>query len=201
MNPLHLPDVSEFQPNVDWAAVAQRNGGAAVIRALYGSGHVDKAWYGGARRTDAHSKGIKLLGIYQYVTASEDAAAQAHALVNLLGRLEPHEFVVIDLEEGTGNQAGRAQQWLSVADQHLTYPGYRGAWLYSGASFFQEHGLMGIAQSTRHTWVAAYQSAPPPVPHTLWQHTDSEPWPGIGSCDCSIYNGTLQQLAVAIAGQ
>lgn len=54
---LHLPDISEFQPNVDWAQVVKQNGGAAVIRAMYGANHVDKAWYNGARRADAHAKG------------------------------------------------------------------------------------------------------------------------------------------------
>lgn len=194
MNPLHLPDVSEFQPNVDWGAVAKHNGGAAIIRALYGASHVDKAWYGGARRKDAHKHGIKVLGIYQYIVASQDALAQAEAFVHLVGHLKPGEFAIADLEEGSGDQAHRAHAWLKHVDQHLTYPGYHGAWLYSGASFYQSSGMMSIAQSKRHTWVAAYGSVEPSVPHSLWQHTEKEAWPGIGNCDCSIFHGDLQGL-------
>jgi GH25 family lysozyme M1 (1,4-beta-N-acetylmuramidase) len=56
---LHLPDVSEFQPNVDWGQVVQDTGGAAIIRAMCGTSHVDRAWYNGARRADAHEKGMR----------------------------------------------------------------------------------------------------------------------------------------------
>jgi lysozyme len=200
MNPLHLPDVSEFQPNVDWKAVAGRNGGAAIIRAMYGSGHVDKAWYGGERRSSAHRDGIKVLGMYQYVVQGQDPVVQAEAFVKLVGHLRPGEFAAMDLEEGSGDQLARAEAWLKYVDQHLTYPGYRGAWLYSGAAFFAAHGLMPVANSKRHTWVAAYQAQPPSVPHTLWQHTDSERWPTIGACDCSIYQGDLAGLRGAVGG-
>lgn len=200
MSPLHIPDVSEFQPNVDWKQVAAHNGGAAIIRAMYGTSHVDKAWYGGARRSSAHQDGIHVLGIYQYLVQDQDPVAQANAFVQLVGNLRPHEFAVLDLEEGAGNQLSRAQAWLEHVDQHLTYPGYRGAWLYSGAAFFEEHGLMPIADSKRHTWVAAYQAAPPGVPHTLWQNTDAAEWPGIGKCDSSVYEGDLAGLRAAIGG-
>ncbi len=200
MSPVHIPDVSEFQPNVDWKQVAARNGGAAIIRAMYGTAHVDKAWRGGARRKSAHEDGVHVLGIYQYVVQGEDAGAQAAAFVELVGELRPGEFAVIDLEEGAGDQLARAQAWLTHVDAHLSYPGYRGAWLYSGAAFFEEHGLMPIANSKRHTWVAAYQASPPSVPHTLWQYTDSAEWPGIGKCDSSVYEGDLAGLRAAIGG-
>ena len=199
---LHLPDVSEFQPNVDWSKVANQNGGAAIIRAMAGTGHVDKAWYNGARRADAHKKGIRALGIYQYLVKGQDPGVQAQAFVKLVGSLQPGEFAVLDLEEGDGDQSARAQAWLDHVDSALTYPGYAGAWLYSGQSFFGEHGLMPIARSARHTWVAAYvQHEPTDVPHTLWQHTDREAWPGIGTCDCSIFNGDLDGLLAKIATQ
>jgi GH25 family lysozyme M1 (1,4-beta-N-acetylmuramidase) len=62
MSQLHLPDVSEFQPDVNWAEVVAKNGGAAIIRALYGTSHVDKLWIQG-RREAAHKAGVKVLGI------------------------------------------------------------------------------------------------------------------------------------------
>jgi hypothetical protein len=81
---------------------------------------------------------------------------------------------------GRANQLARAEEWLEHADQHLTYPGYTGAWLYSGDAFFEEHGLMPIADSKR--------------------HTDSQEWPGIGTCDSSIYEGDLKGLRAAVGG-
>jgi lysozyme len=200
MDPLHLPDVSEYQPNVNWKDVAARNGGAAIIRAMYGADHVDNAWYGGARRANAHEEGIQVLGIYQFFVPTQDPIAQAEALVRLLGHLRPGEFVIADVETGEGNLLGPVERWLEYVDQHLTYPGYSHAWVYSNAAFWAPHGLMPIADSKRHTWVAAYGSTPPSVPHTLWQHTDSEQWPGIGPCDCSIFNGDVGRFRKVIAG-
>ena len=41
-----------------------------------------------------------------------------------------------------------------------------------------------------------------PLPHLLWQFTDAYQVPGIGTCDCSVYHGTIDQLAaLAYAGQ
>jgi GH25 family lysozyme M1 (1,4-beta-N-acetylmuramidase) len=193
---LHLPDVSEDQPNVDWAEVAKRNGGAAVIRALYGTSHIDHAWGNGARRADAHAKGIRALGIYHYLRQDQEPLPQAEAYVRLVGSLRPGEFAALDLEEGEGDQAARAHAWLAHVDQKLTYPGYRGAWLYSFESFFKEHGLMPIAEAgMRHIWVADWgKDEPTDVPHSLWQHTTDEAWPGIGKCDCSIFDGDLAGL-------
>jgi GH25 family lysozyme M1 (1,4-beta-N-acetylmuramidase) len=200
MTELLLPDVSEYQPDVTWPEVVKVNGGAAIIRALYGAEHVDAAWYGGARRTSAHEAGVRVLGIYQYLVAAQEVAPQAEAFIQLVGTLRPGEFAVLDLEEGNGDQSVRAQAWLEAVDAKLTYPGYHGAWLYSGAAFFEEHGLMGIANSTRHTWVADYSATPPSVPHTLWQYTDAAPWAGIGTCDGSRFMGDLAALEVAVGG-
>jgi lysozyme len=200
MTELLLPDVSEFQPDVTWAKVVAANGGAAIIRAMYGSEHVDAAWYGGARRAAAHEAGIRVLGLYQYLVAGHEVAPQAEAFIRLVGALRLGEFAVLDLEEGAGDQSERAHAWLSAVDAKLAYPGYHGAWLYSGAAFFQEHGLMGIAQSSRHTWVADYSATPPAVPHTLWQYTDAAAWPGIGTCDGSRFPGDLTALEAAVGG-
>jgi GH25 family lysozyme M1 (1,4-beta-N-acetylmuramidase) len=178
---LHMPDVPEFQPNVDWGKVKAKNGGAAIIRALYGTAHVDKAWFNGGK--------------------DQDAVQQAARFVELVGALHPGEFAILDLEEGDGDQSARAREWLSHVDAKLTYPGYKGAWLYSSESFFKEHGLLPIAKSTRHAWVAAFREGPPPdVPHTLWQHSEKEAWPGIGDCDCSVFDGDVTALLAHIHG-
>ena len=42
------------------------------------------------------------------------------------------------------------------------------------------------------------QQNAPDVPHTLWQHADDEAWPGIGNCDCSVFNGDLDGLLARI---
>jgi GH25 family lysozyme M1 (1,4-beta-N-acetylmuramidase) len=210
MAELHLPDVSEFQPNVDWPAVAKHNGGAAIIRALYGAEHVDKVWAAG-RRHAAHKAGIGVLGIYQYLRADEDPVAQARAFVGQVGKLERGEFAVLDLEEGAGGQSHRAKAWLDYVDEHLTYGGYHRAWLYSGDAFLRSQltPFVGPQDHSRRIWVADY-GAKPDVRHDLWQHTDGthavpndwhqHGWPGIGRCDCSVFAGTLQEFRAKVFG-
>jgi peptidoglycan hydrolase-like protein with peptidoglycan-binding domain len=185
-----LGDQSEFQPNIaDSAYVAWSR--ADIIRAMYGDAHDDNAWYGGARRADLWKAGIKWLGIYQYIVATQDAATQAQALVKLLGPLRKGgEMVIADIEEGSGSQGGRLDAWRNVI--HEAYPwiaetpvGH--AWCYSGEYFAQTHGLAL-------DWVAAYGTSEPSMPHRLWQFTDSYNVPGVGRSDCSLFHGTVDNM-------
>lgn len=195
---LLLPDVSEWQPSADLGGIGRVNGGAAVIRAAYGTGHADWEF----TRFRAAASGFRFLGIYQYLVAGEDAAAQAGVFCSLVHELGPHEVPVCDLEEGDGDQSGRFGTWASVVESRL---GKR-PWLYSGEAFAQEHGLAPLfSGSEYHTWVAAYGDAEPALGHVLWQCTDGTTgpnrtdWPGAGFCDTNVYRGTLGQLAVLAA--
>ena len=178
-----LADVSEFQPDITDAAYLAWSK-AIIIRGLYGT-TVDTAWYGGARRADLHDGGVAFLGIYQFLTAAEDAATQAEALVALLGDLRPGELPVCDLEVGAGDQAGRWAAWKQVITR--AWPG-TGPWLYSGLDFAEGAGLEA-------DWVAAYQPGEPGTGHKLWQFTDAYQVPGVGTCDCSVFHGTIGELA------
>lgn len=202
----HMPDYSEFQTNVNWPALVAENGGVAVIRAMYGSGHIDGMWPG--RRTAAHGAGIQNLGIYQYLRADQDAISQARAFAGLVGKLQPGEFAVLDLEEGSGNQLGRANAWLATIKNILpAYEGYQGAWLYSGLDFAITSGLSSLFNGSQvHTWVAAYGGPEPTLGHSLWQHSNGqignctyEPWPG-GFVDCSSRAGGIADLQALIGG-
>jgi GH25 family lysozyme M1 (1,4-beta-N-acetylmuramidase) len=200
VDPLH-------QTDVEWLTVVGFNGGAAIVRALYGASHVDKLWAQG-RRAAAHEAGIKVLGIYQYLVQTEDALAQAEAFVREVGALQHGEFAVLDLEEGAGDQCERAKTWFEYVDAHLSYPGYAGAWLYSDKAFLDAHLSAFVTESKRHLWIADY-GVQPSDRHSLWQHTDGtiavphdwhEHWPGVGVCDCSIFAGSLEQLHALTCG-
>lgn len=201
---LLLPDLSEWQPNANMPAIKAANGGAAIIRAAYGASHPDKVF----TKLRAAASGFPFLGIYQYLVAGHDAAAQAQAFVKIVGHLGPHEAAILDLEEGTGNQAARAAAWAAVVDKAFglaALPLNRRSWLYSGLSFAEDHGLGPVFAGARHTWVAAYGSKEPALGHTLWQCTDGQTgihatsWPGCGKCDTNLYHGTLAQLAALTA--
>ena len=202
---LLLPDLSEFQANADLKGIKAANGGAVILRVAYGTSHPDKAF--ARHRASAQALGYQFCGLYQYLVAGQDAAAQARAFVKIVGHLYPHEVAILDLEEGPGNQAGRAGQWASVVDKAFgvaSAPLNQRSWLYSGEFFAEEAGLAPIFASARHTWVAAYGSKEPTLGHTLWQCTDGQVgpnrtnWPGCGHCDTNIFHGTLGQLSALI---
>jgi hypothetical protein len=177
-----LADCSEFQPDIADAAYL-RWSQAIVIRALYGT-RVDKAWYGGARRDALHAGGARFIGIYQYIT-SQDITAQAKALISLLGRLRPGEKIIADIEEGPGSQQARWVTWAKIINAALGDP----PWDYSGLNYARDHGLQPV------TWVAAYGTREPDPPHQLWQFTDAFTVPGVGVCDCSVFHGSIDDLA------
>lgn len=206
---MHIPDVSEFQPNVNWNQVFKVNGGAAIVRAMYGASHVDGLWAAG-RRASAHAANVQVLGIYQYVRADQDVTTQAQAFVNQVGSLKQGEFAVMDLEEGNGDQSGRAHTWLNYVNSRLpNYKGYQGAWLYSFEAFIAEHGLSSFFNGPDiHCWIAAYQLNEPAIGHSLWQHSNGtaakcifEPWSGIGPCDCSAFSGGMSDLKAKVWNQ
>ncbi len=203
-----LPDASEHQaaPSApDWAGIKAKNGGAGIIRVGYGNAHLDTMFV--SNYTAMKKNGYKFLGLYQYLRASQDPVSQAKAFCNWVGppsAVAPGTVFICDLEEGTGDQAPRAMAWHNFVDNFYglsTRPLNERSWLYSYASFVTGHNLGAIFASNRHTWIAAYQAAPPAIGHTLWQSTDGTTganitnWPGCGKCDTSQHNGTLATLA------
>lgn len=206
-----LPDVSEFQtaasgnaPN--WAGIKKQNGGAGICRVGYGTAHLDHMFV--SNYTALKTNKFPFIGLYHYLVATQDAAAQARQFCSWVGppsAIAPGTVFMCDLEEGGGNQSGRAESWLSIVDKFYnldTQPLNMRSWLYSGQSFAVNQGLAPIFHSARHTWIAAYQSSEAGLlPHTLWQSTNGKvganitTWAGAGKCDTSKHNGTLADLA------
>jgi len=204
-----LPDVSEFQSSAsgtapDWAGIKSRNGGAGIIRVGYGDAHLDAMLV--SNRATMKSLGFEFCGLYQYLVQSQDVTAQASAFIDWIGPdLNPGEIPILDLEEGSGDQSSRANEWFGIIDDkyHLaSLPLGQRSWLYSGQDFAVSAGLSPIFDSARRTWIAAYQdSAAGLLPHTLWQSTNGQTgvnkvdWSGCGYCDTSVYAGTLASLS------
>ena len=117
----------------------------------------------------------------------------------------PGTVFMLDLEEGGGNQSGRANTWFGYVDNFYgldKLPLNMRSWLYSGDNFARTRGLSPIFNSASHTWVAAYQrSEAGLLPHTLWQSTNGQVganitnWSGAGKCDTSIAHHSVNELA------
>lgn len=196
-----LPDLSEYQPNASMSGIKAQNGGAAIIRVAYGASHGDNVFVG--HRAAAHTIGYRFLGLYHYLVASQDPVLQAEYFCARVTKLQVGEIPILDMEEGT-NCVARSNEWLNYVDSKLglsTLPLNRKSWIYSYASFIQSMGLLPIFQSQRRSWVAAYSSTEPAIPHTLWQSTDGKSgshltdWAGAGFCDTNYTSHTLDDLA------
>jgi Glycosyl hydrolases family 25 len=180
-----LADVSEWNPDIADATYL-RWSRAIVVRALYGDAHDDAAWYGGTRRAALHAGGARFVGCYQYLVAGQDGAAQARAFHQLVGAIQPGEVFIADFEEGAH---ALLTAWYN---EMLTLYGdgigpY--LWTYTGLNFGEANGALPVQ------WLADYTSAEPTSPHKLWQFTDSYQVPGVGTCDCSVFHGSIDELA------
>ena len=192
---LTLADVSEFQ-TVDWAKYGAANP-VVIIRAAvtYWSKTQNKTVYRADNKFAANLAGARahtqVRGFYQYMDATADPAVAARSFMAVVGPLQPGEFVILDIEEGAGDQRGRRQTWLNtVRGLNKTVI----EWTYTGMWFARQH-LSGV----RVDWMAAYQGAEPTDAHSLWQSTDKQSFAGISApCDGSRYNGTLDQLKALV---
>lgn len=174
-------DASEFQGNINWPAVTS----PGIIRVHNGwrADNYATANIAGAR---AH---CPWRGWYQYLPASVDPAKAAHDFQATLGPTHAGEVMILDLEEGAGDQRARRQAWLTALQDPVE-------WTYSGLSFARAH-LPGVGVQ----WLAAYGQGEPTDAHTLWQFSDAQPFAGIsGLCDASVFNGSLAQLQALTGG-
>jgi len=185
-----LADISEFQPNINDPVYLQWSK-AIVIRALYGTAHADQSWFGGDRRKQLHDGGAQFLGIYQYLIAGQDGGAQAQAFHDLVGPIQPGEVFIADFEEGAKPMLTAWYNKMLSLYGNAIQPYL---WTYTGLNFGNAAGVLPVQ------WIAAYQASEPASPHVLWQFTDAYQVPGVGTCDCSVYHGTITQLA-ALAWQ
>lgn len=171
MPDLLVPDVSEYQ-SVDFAVFS----GPIIVRAHNGT-RVDRHW-------SQHAQGASKQpwwAAYQYLPANTDPAVAARGFLTALRGWRP-DCTILDLEEGDGNQQYRQHAWLSVmADDPAV------DWTYSGDYFARSRGVTV-------DWVAAYGQREPTTAHRLWQFTDKQPVAGIGTVDCSVFHGTIEDL-------
>lgn len=171
MPDLLIPDVSEYQ-TVDFNVFS----GPIIVRAHNGR-RADYHW----ERHAAGASAQPWWAAYQYLPANVGAGLAAHRLLDTLGTFRPN-VTILDLEEGTGDQQGRQHDWLDVMANDPARD-----WTYSGDYFARTHGLTV-------DWIAAYQKREPTTAHKLWQFTDAHDFPGIGTCDGSVFFGTVADL-------
>jgi len=195
-------DVSYYQENVDWAAVAASGIRYAFLKATEGAASVDRAF--AKNRAKAAQAGL-LRGAYHFFSPASSAQAQASLFLRTVGKLEPGDLPpVLDLEApdhwaGTAHpeRIGMITEWLDAVETALSVTPI----VYLSPAFAAEI-LNNDPALVRHpVWLAHYTEAVGPrvpkpwVSWTFWQHTHGGHIPGIATpVDLNWYNGSLEDL-------
>lgn len=186
----HFPDLSHYEPVVDFHKVTREGGAPLVItKCSQGATSVDPTYADFAKRI--HSVGA-ILGAYHYLDplpAPETQMAHFLATAKLQkGDLQP----VIDAEA-----AGLTKETTFEALYSLEHRRYRPI-LYCSLAFWRD--VLGSPVRWL-LWLAAYRAALPALPDSVrlfaWQHTDCANFPGVAKpCDSSYLYVPLARLKV-----
>jgi len=201
---LIFADVSEWQGSIDWSAYVRAGHPAASVRAYNGS-RADSYFGPDARsghrgnRALFWAAGGQALGIYAYLVDVPElpVADQANGFCDTVGALRAGEWPILDLEEGPGDQSGRASAWRQVVHARLGVD----PWLYTGLDFYRTRNLAAAGFAPGRLIIADYSAAEPGDPaHAAWQFTDAYgPMPGIsGAHDANVHHGAVGALLASL---
>lgn len=182
-------DVSDWQGDVDWAAVATW-GQFAVCKATEGTGNVQSTF--GPNRAGMVAAGLGPVGLYHFARPENgNPIGEANHFLNVVGELGPDEFAVLDIETANvGSWPAFIRAWCGRVHDALG----RSPVVYMSESPAKS---MPDECAIWPLWVAGYVSYQPsgwedwrvgpwetPV---MWQYSSSGSVPGIGGrCDVNI---------------
>lgn len=196
-------DVSFWQQDVNWDAVAADGVKFAFARASYGTSkdtYFDQNWAG------MKAAGL-VRGAYQYWLPSKDPIAQAQAMLDIVGPLSGGDLPpVVDVEQtdglGPAEITSRLTQWV----QHVEAAIGRKPIIYSGKYFWQDN-VKSTAFLEYPLWIPNYSLTCPDLPNGTWdswhffQYTSTGSVSGVaGNVDRNEWNGTLEDLFAFAAG-
>lgn len=207
-------DVSHYRPIKSFAALAKSSVRVIGVKATEGGSLWDS-------RLLYHKTGIRnMLGlndalvIYYHFARSGDPKQQAKFFLNTVGDLRPNERVALDLEVLPAAPADTLN-WVTAWYQAqwelrgVKDPKLSGDFIYTSKRIWSMFGNPDWSYSNLVSlWAPRYNSErtpelPKPWESTgfrLWQWSDGDipdgpvEWPGVGSCDLNVWNGTSSDL-------
>lgn len=195
-------DISRYQPEIDWSAVAGSGVQFCFIKATEGGQDVDPLF---KEHWDEAAKAGLLRGAYHFFRPQAPVAAQLDVFTRTLGPLETGDLrPALDFEGASGwtgmPPARRTQLALSMLEGvenrlGVTPVVYMSPW-------FASQNIIALPELARFPiWIAQYTIAlAPRVPApwnswTFWQYTQNGKTPGIsGFVDLDRFRGTLEDL-------
>lgn len=189
-------DVSSWQGTIDFSQLSTA-ASFVVIRADYGTGNPDSKF--AANRAAAEAEGMEI-GFYHYAYPEYNTAVdEANSFANIVGHLNPGQFVVLDFEENwNGDVVGWCKTWLDTVKSRLGVKPL----IYINLSTVKKYDWSPVYGADYGLWLAYWdfdKNADPPAnawPFTaMRQYSDHETAPGIsGNVDGDVFYGSLDQL-------
>ena len=191
-------DVSDYQPDVNWASVKASGRSFGISKATESTDDVQDTFAGNMSAMRANGM---VAGAYHFLSWHTDPVAQAQFFLSVYqprnGDLPP----ALDCEAcdvSADAAISQMAKFLQTVEPHL---GGARMLLYMSYSFPADNLNGGSDFSGHPLWVAAYNDDPtPPVPPpwqsvAMWQFTDALQVDGIaGSVDGDRFVGTLDDL-------
>ncbi len=182
-------DVSDYQPNVDWQAVARSGIAFAMIKATEGDSFVCEVF---PRYWEQTKTNGLIRGAYHFFKPASDPIKQAYHFLKTVKLQDGDLPPVLDIETMGGLDAtalcDRAAQWIDIIEKEIgfrpiiyTYPGF---WQKLNTTRFSDYPL----------WIAHYTTAEQPMTPggwktwVFWQFTDQGQVEGIsGGIDVNLF--------------
>jgi len=191
-------DVSRFQGDIDWNAVAGSGVKFAYIQISRSLTDLDAKFAYNWKR----AKEVGLLrGAYQRFHPGQDVIGQANVFLDKLGPYQVGDLPpMLDVEDADGLSgpqiAAAVKQWMDYVEPRVG----RKPLIYTGFYFWRD-SVGGADFSDHPLWIANYSATCPLVPPawTRWafhQYSSSAMIPGItaNTVDVNKFNGTLDDL-------
>lgn len=191
-------DVSKWQGDIDWDAVAADGIVYAIVRASHGINTIDE-WFD-SNWNESRGAGL-YTGVYQYFEPGQDPIAQANILLEMMGPLGPEDLPpVIDVESHgdlpPAEVASAVGQWIAHVEAATGVKPI----IYTGRYFWQDY-VQSPDFAEYPLWIAHYTDGCPNIPDqwsdwAFHQYTSSGSVAGVaGNVDRNDFNGDLAALS------
>lgn len=196
-------DVSGYQEDVDWAAVAADGASFAYVKATESTSYISSQF---SQQYEGAAKAGLIRGAYHFARPDKSSgSAQADYFVDHGGGWQPDGTTlpgVLDVEPTPGLDAcygvspGDMVDWIASFDEEYRLRTGRHAVINTNTSWWSQcTGGSTAFAATNLLWIGSYTGTPHPLPggwssYAVWQTSDSGTFPG----DQDVFNGTLQDL-------
>jgi lysozyme len=198
-------DISVHQGQVNWDQI-KRDVDFAIIRAGYGGGGLD----GQLKRNqaEARKRGIPLGYYFFAYPGRSSGAAQAREFYNFVGKLQPGEFVALDIENEPSYGRNLVASDVAWSKEFLdTAKGLFGVkpMVYMDGGVKSKFDWSPVVKGDYGLWIATWGANNGQIPGTqpnpapwpviaLWQYTSRANLGGISPVDANVFLGSIEQL-------